>query len=1157
MSHRGLCARFVPMLCAALFWQGQAAMAQPLPDVCTSPRRPVTDNVDGYLVLLEEAPMHPMELSSDGSELWVANIPDATISVFDLANPAAPVLVEEIGVGLGPVTVRRRPPGPPMGGLGSLIASHRQSAPAIAEPAEPIEPAPEIWVVCQSSNAVLVIDEASRRVKASIRLTHEPSDLVFDGTGSFAYVSLSASNRIAKIDTGTLTQVATFEVGSNFPDPTSSFVHAEEPRSLLLAGHELFALSFLSGNGTTGTVITNPLTSPVLDVAITNLWDTYDPLGVPVPVPPPPDRDVFRFDLGISATVPNEIGWRFGTLDFDLLRDSDGNLWVSNLELQNQLVGEFQFADNDIALHRITIGTTTASPDPPTTPPASIDLNVDKSNLLPADYACATPTEMAFSADESYLFVACYESRSVAVVDVLQRLVVAELRADFFQDVGVGPRGVVLKANGPSSSVAYVYNRGDNTLQAFNVPNTLGAGTVIGPASTTSIGFDVTPEIVRAGRFHHIDAANAGGALAGTQSCNTCHVDGHFDGVAWNLSDFTAVSSATPLPALAKGAKVTMSLRGIANTPPFHWRGDRSDLAAFDPAFEGLLGGTRLSLLPSRSGATPSALEEFEAFIFALAYPANPKQSDDRRLSAPALDGFECFVETDAHDILFDKNGTVTPVTCEFCHNLRGFSGTNNQVNNDVDFLLADDATQLKGLFDKENDQVDYGSKWQGTPLAGNSLILQTVPATGWGFANTGFSDTLLDFVNLVVFNKQTVDEKDRILRFMAELDTGIPPAAAYAWTLNLATSGIANPPPLALLMPQARRNSIELVARGWMIVGGVPKSVKFLYDPTSCVPASPALCLFRADTAAVAPQTFAALTNMAAFNRAVLTFVGVPVGMGHRLGLDREMDFLLDGDEAAVGASTSLADTDGDSFPDGYEVRLGSNPANALSLPPAEFVPPAIGANAAVSWTNSSIAKVRWTTDEESKSRIEVFLQGATGTPLQVVEEGQFKKFHSMLVRGLDPGVGYDFRIEAEDPAGNVSSVARTRTLDQHDFQSVHVIQTKLKKFAVSVPGNKVLVEVKFTLRDESGAPLVGAKVRYATAEWVAGGAPLIGGPTTPTATSDPNGVLTTTFVTQLSIGQGATVEAVVLDVDDVNGGQLYFHPEDGQFGHRGTLSF
>ncbi len=47
--------------------------------------------------------------AQDGQTLWVANIPDASVIVFDTSIPESPVLIQRIPVGLGPVTIRRRP----------------------------------------------------------------------------------------------------------------------------------------------------------------------------------------------------------------------------------------------------------------------------------------------------------------------------------------------------------------------------------------------------------------------------------------------------------------------------------------------------------------------------------------------------------------------------------------------------------------------------------------------------------------------------------------------------------------------------------------------------------------------------------------------------------------------------------------------------------------------------------------------------------------------------------------------------------------------------------------------------------------------------------------------------------------------------------------
>ncbi len=282
---------------------------------------------------------------------------------------------------------------------------------------------------------------------------------------------------------------------------------------------------------------------------------------------------------------------------------------------------------------------------------------------------------------------------------------------------------------------------------------------------------------------------------------------------------------------------------------------------------------------------------------------------------------------------------------------MAGASGTNNQINNDINGLLAEDATQLRGLFDKESDIVDYASLYPPPPAPPVSLFqsipLDRVPATGWGFGNTGsFADTVTNFVNLGVFHTQQLTPTDRanIVVFLGELDTGTPPAAAYAWTLNAASAAtpVANHPFTTLLQGQATRSvpgsnindsNIDLVVRGWMVVGATPKNIGMKYNDVTGK--------FETDTTGVGPFSYANLVTTVTSNRGAFLLMGTPRGSGYRLGLDSEMDFALDGDELAAGAVVGVADTDGDRFPDGYEMSHGSNPASAASLPPPDITAP------------------------------------------------------------------------------------------------------------------------------------------------------------------------------------------------------------------------
>ena len=1097
-------------------------VAQP---ICPAPSGPFNDNRDGYLVQFEEAPIHPMELSSDRSELWAANLADARVSVFDVSNPSAPdspSLAAEIAVGLGPVTIRRRPKQTVVVEPGEILPFGLVSE---TEPL-PTVTVKEMWVVCQSSNSVFIIDEPTRRVVDVVRVAHEPSDLVFNDLGTKAFVTLSASNQIAIINANTRKVTDRIEFQSELPLGSGISIHAEEPTSLLFEDGELLVLSNLSGNGTTFDELDlNTTQEPEL---ILNLWNIYN--SAPG-LPEPPDRDIFRFDVSDPTADGTVVGWRFGTLNFDLERDPLGELVVSNMDMANDVLpGEFLYKEARFAQHRIS----TWVEDTSATSNTSIqhfDLN-DSANVDAAlhaqGYSCSMPTEMAWGADGNRLYVACYGTHNVAVVDYPMTTVLAELRsgATATSRIGFGPRGLVLDEE---RDRVYVHNRGDHTLQVYAANP--APGTVNGPLKTVPIGFDITPANIEAGRFHFTNAKNS---TFGTESCNTCHVDAHFDGVAWDLSDFTGDLPTQPVGRDVKLLKVTMSLRGIEETPPFHWRGDRADLKSFAPAFAGLLGGTE----PGER-----ELQEIDDFIFSISYRPNPGQRFDRAYTPTAIDGLGCFTFQPAHDVSTDTLGATMDTTCEDCHGMAGFSATNNQINNDVGpppsgnppfGLLAEDATQLRGLFDKESDTVFYGG--------------YGVPALGWGFANPGFVDTVANFVDLGVFDLLTQPEKDQIKVFLEEFDSGMARTTAYAFTIHK-TSQTPLPARVTAILAGAAAGDNDVVARGWIDIGAGKRPIGMLYDAGTGQ--------FTTDTtqpAPIGPFTVAQLQSTAAAGNGVFTLIGTPVGMGYRLGLDREMDYLLDGDEAFYGTSLKLADSDGDQYPDGYEVRLGSDPAAPGSVPPSETTPPTI-VSPQVAWMNSNVVKVRWSTDEESKSRI--LIQDLGGLTLQSFEERQFKTDHVLVGRGLKPGQSYVVVIESEDPAnpggiGNQAQLALPAINMQPRLftNALHVATSTLSVTGTITPGQPVPLTATFKVVDQDGLPLQGRSIDFDILEWIPGS----GNPITPvpqtTGATDAQGVGSFSFSSTLVAGSGGVVEVISRQVNDPITNRLLFLPESGQFG-------
>src|SRR5262245_34695556 len=122
-----------------------------------------------------------------------------------------------------------------------------------------------------------------------------------------------------------------------------------------------------------------------------------------------------------------------------------------------------------------------------------------------------------------------------------------------------------------------------------------------------------------------------------------------------------------------KGNMVTQTLQGIIGNEPFHWRGEKTNLADFNGAFTDLQGRDA-----QLTGAEMAALENFVATI---TYPPNPNRNIDNTLkTAMAVTGGNGNAVTGRN--LFQPLPVVGPppsLTCVACHLLP--DGTNNRVD--------------------------------------------------------------------------------------------------------------------------------------------------------------------------------------------------------------------------------------------------------------------------------------------------------------------------------------------------------------------------------------------------------------------------------------------------------------------------------------------
>jgi len=836
----------------------------------TFPRSPaLAQGLPGPFRNFESPQVHPLAVTPDGTRLLAVNSPNNTLSVFQLAA-GGPVLTAEIPVGLEPVSVAAR--------------DDR-----------------EAWVVNWLSDSVSVVDLTAGNVVRTFDVGDEPTDVLFAGLNrEMAFVCVSGP-----------AQVKVFDPVNPAAAPVVLDVPGKQPRALArdAQGGQVFVSVFESGNNTTlvpePLVTTNgglPPPSPSMAPGLAaaprtalivkwngSAWvdETGSTRWNPLVNYRLADVDLVSIDAAgqtpsVRALVRN-LGTHLGNMAFD---PTGARLFVANLEsdsvrrFEPNLRGVFQAS-------RVSVLNAPAVGAPALASVQDLNPHVDLSNPNGTDaeraQSLAMPADIVRASDGT-LFVAATSSARVGVLSptgaVQGRIA-----------VGQGPTGLALDEQ---RARLYVLNRFDQTVSVVDTNARAQVGLV-------PVGFNPEPAAVRNGRRFLYDASFSS---HGTVSCASCHLNGHRDGLGWDLGDprgsQVVVRGTSHHP--MKGPMTTQSLRGIIGTEPLHWRGDKNNLAEFNPAFTGLLGSTRM--------LTAQEMQAFDAFVRTLVYPPNPNQSPDRSFPNPpsgpsAARGAQ----------LFQGNTLrLNGISCNTCH--RTFPGF--QVGSD--FVVfpgsilgepqAFKVPQLRGMYQKTGLQK---------PPAGQPATEQL---TGFGFIHDGSFDTLLNFLRIPQFQGfQNDNERRDVEAFLLAFDSGTAPSVGLQATVH---AGNKNSPEvtarLNLLAQQAGVGNCDLIVKG--IYGGRPRGFARIAGG-----------LFQPDSSLEAPVSLQALVAAAGAG-AELTFTGVPPGAGRRMGIDRELDGTLDDDvpRTSVGLSGRVVDGAGRGV-GGVPVRLsGSQSAVALT---------------------------------------------------------------------------------------------------------------------------------------------------------------------------------------------------------------------------------
>jgi len=697
----------------------------------------------------EPAETNPIRLSADGTRLFAVNPANGSVSIFDTSQPQSPTLITEIPVGVGPVSVNPRT-------------------------------SDEIWVVNQESNSVSIVSVARGIVTDTIATGNgtEPVDVVFAGTNQ-AYVSCSRSNSIAVYDTGTHALIKSLPVfGGN-------------PRALAVSndGKKVYAAFAISGNATT---IIPDAFAPPQPKPLNNKLPKPPKVGLIVAATDPhwtgyikfkmPDNDVVEINVAKSPIVAGYYS-AVGTINLGLaVNPITGDLFVSNTDALN-----LTFYEPSLRGHWINSRITRIEVADGRVTPFDLNPNVDY-NILPNPQALATtlsqPASVVFDPSGNFMYVAAFGNDRVAQVDTNGNVLgFVEVALPSGQGSNADPKN----KRGPRG---LAFNSGAATLYALDsISNTISVidTSTMSETGEVSVGTDPTPDTIKQGRGFLYDAKLSGN---GTGSCASCHVDGDMDHLAWNLGDRSGdmvqinqngqIIKFHPM----KGPMTTQTLRGLLDVSPYHWRGEKTDFADFNPAFDTLMGGSQLS--------NPD-MDIYNGFVNSILYFPNPNLGLDRSLPSSLDGGDPAKGENDFMTI----HGTGGQFTCDACHTSNPGPGTNRLVI--AGFRPQPMKTpHLRNMYQKQ-------------------LYTRHNPQSidGFGYSHDGQTASVYDFLearNFEYTNQQKLDMSAYMLCF----DTGTAPAVGF--TMTFTSANIDNQQlekNWSTLQTQAGLGNADLIARG------------------------------------------------------------------------------------------------------------------------------------------------------------------------------------------------------------------------------------------------------------------------------------------------------------------------------------------------------
>ena len=498
-----------------------------------------------------------------------------------------------------------------------------------------------LFVVCQDSDEVRVVDVRSSKVISSVPVGHVPRGIALSPDNRQIYITNAWSDTVSVIDAATLKVVQRLPTGF---EPTGIVVDRR--------GKTVYVANRLSGDISVIDLNTGQETKRLLagrgasylalspDGKLIFATHIYPNPGA---FRSPPNSELTVIDTARQMVVERKLLHNVAGV-FHVAMSADGRLGVAaqlrpkNLIPLAHVEHGWAFSDS-LTLFGQDVGGT-------------VQIPIDE-----LDRYYALPWGVAIAPDKSKIFLTTAGSESVTVIDVPRLLKVVRSRPQPFVNdlsasadyvlaripVGHNPRGVLLSLDGKR---LYVANRLDDNIAVIDTGN----NKVI---STIDLGGPKNVDALRRGERIFF---TAGYAFQGQFGCANCHLDATIDGLQWDLEP----------DGFGKDIVDNRSLENLAGTEPFKWNGGNPDMPTEC--------GPRTEKFFFRSQSfNQQQLTDLVAFVYSLPYRPNRYRLPNGDLT-PAQERGKAIFERTKY-----KSGKPIPEAnqCSTCHS--GPKYTNQQ----------------------------------------------------------------------------------------------------------------------------------------------------------------------------------------------------------------------------------------------------------------------------------------------------------------------------------------------------------------------------------------------------------------------------------------------------------------------------------------------